>query len=360
MRKLSLDQLNYLNVGLILLSCVAAFLWPFELFLLAYAVLGPLHYLTEISWLHDKNYFTHTARAKRSWLLLVGATMLVVLYGILVTATQASAASPAWEIALFYLVFMTAIAAALKLRRNFQILLLLTTLILLATLSSWRYYAVIAFFLITIIHVFVFTSAFILHGALKSRSLSALVTLCVFFACAVSFFVFVPEAGSHTISEYVRSSYGSFNALNAELIKMLGLGQGRTASEIYESGTGLSVMRFIAFAYTYHYLNWFSKTSVIKWHEAARGRVALIAAVWIGALLLYARNYETGMTVLYSLSILHVMLEFPLNHQTFLGITKEARSLMRPQPSSVAHALAGQRDLKGKKKGARVPAKQTN
>lgn len=358
MRKLSLDEINYLNVGLILLSCLAAFIWPFELFLLSYAVLGPLHYLTEISWLHDKNYFTHAARAKRSWLLLVGATMLIVLYGIIVSATQTSAANPGWEIALFYLVFVSALAAALKLSRNFQVLLLVTTLILLLALSSWRYYAVIAFFLITIIHVFIFTCAFILHGALKSRSLSALITLGVFFACALSFFVFVPGGGSYAVSEYVRGSYSSFNALNAELIKLLGLGQGRTASEIYESGTGLSVMRFIAFAYTYHYLNWFSKTSVIRWHEAARRRVALISAVWVCALLLYARNYETGMTVLYSLSILHVMLEFPLNHQTFVGITKETRSLLRPSPSP-AQSLYPQKSFK-KKKDARLSAKQMN
>jgi len=32
---------------LMLLSAGAAFILPFEVFLLAYAVLGPLHYLTE-------------------------------------------------------------------------------------------------------------------------------------------------------------------------------------------------------------------------------------------------------------------------------------------------------------------------
>jgi hypothetical protein len=30
---------------------------PFELLLLSYVVLGPAHYFTEISWLHDRNYF---------------------------------------------------------------------------------------------------------------------------------------------------------------------------------------------------------------------------------------------------------------------------------------------------------------
>jgi len=53
------DRINYLNIGLMLASCVLAFALPFELFLLAYAVLGPLHYLTEISWIHDRKYFLH-------------------------------------------------------------------------------------------------------------------------------------------------------------------------------------------------------------------------------------------------------------------------------------------------------------
>jgi hypothetical protein len=33
------------------------YLVPFELLLLSYVVLGPAHYATEISWLHDHKYF---------------------------------------------------------------------------------------------------------------------------------------------------------------------------------------------------------------------------------------------------------------------------------------------------------------
>jgi hypothetical protein len=40
------------------LTAVLAYFYPFETFLLAYAYLGPLHYLTEISWLHDRNYYS--------------------------------------------------------------------------------------------------------------------------------------------------------------------------------------------------------------------------------------------------------------------------------------------------------------
>src|SRR4030095_9910912 len=41
-----------------LVSAALACTLPFEVFLLSYAVLGPLHYLTQISWLHDRGYYT--------------------------------------------------------------------------------------------------------------------------------------------------------------------------------------------------------------------------------------------------------------------------------------------------------------
>jgi hypothetical protein len=51
------DTINYVNIGLMMISCVTAYVVPFGLFLFSYTVLGPLHYLTEISWLHDRKYF---------------------------------------------------------------------------------------------------------------------------------------------------------------------------------------------------------------------------------------------------------------------------------------------------------------
>src|SRR5450432_3798990 len=82
MPKSSVDTINHINIGLMIVSCAAAFALPFELFLFSYAVLGPLHYLTQIAWMHDRGYFTRDARSKRWWLLLVAAAMIVVLYGI--------------------------------------------------------------------------------------------------------------------------------------------------------------------------------------------------------------------------------------------------------------------------------------
>jgi len=45
------------HLGLMLSALGLAYLVPFELLLLAYVVLGPAHYATEISWLHDRKYF---------------------------------------------------------------------------------------------------------------------------------------------------------------------------------------------------------------------------------------------------------------------------------------------------------------
>src|SRR3954470_19526291 len=45
------------HLGLMLAALGLTYLVPFELLLLAYVVLGPAHYATEISWLHDRKYF---------------------------------------------------------------------------------------------------------------------------------------------------------------------------------------------------------------------------------------------------------------------------------------------------------------
>lgn len=224
-----------------------------------------------------------------------------------------------------YLVFVTALTTTLVDNKMAKAILVILPLVALTLFSSSALYFVLAFFLVTIIHVFVFTGAFILYGALKSRSASGVLSLAVFIICAVSFFVYAPGAAGYTVGDYARNSYSSFQSLNAQLLQLFHLGTGASLSDIYESRAGLMVMRLIAFAYTYHYLNWFSKTSIIKWHEVSKRRSIFIIVLWLGSLALYAYDYVAGMTALYFMSVLHVLLEFPLNHQTFAGIGKEMR-----------------------------------
>jgi hypothetical protein len=60
--KLNTTHIDWINIVLMFISAAAAYVLPFEVFLFSYAVLGPLHYLTEISWLHERKYFTTGAR----------------------------------------------------------------------------------------------------------------------------------------------------------------------------------------------------------------------------------------------------------------------------------------------------------
>src|SRR5580704_7041859 len=48
---------DIVHLGLMLAALAITYVVPFELLLLSYVVLGPAHYLTEISWLHDRKYF---------------------------------------------------------------------------------------------------------------------------------------------------------------------------------------------------------------------------------------------------------------------------------------------------------------
>ncbi|HJZ79400.1 MAG TPA: hypothetical protein VKD91_03615 [Pyrinomonadaceae bacterium] len=327
---LTIAQVNYLNIVLMIGSAVLAFWFPFELFLFSYAVLGPLHYLTEISWLHERRYFTEGRSAKhahKGWLILVAVTMAALIAGYVAVEGSGAQVSPKWEITLFYLVFVTALLVTVVRARAAIVATMVISVLGLALFARSRYYIIVAFFLVTIIHVLIFTGSFVLYGALHSRSISGISSLVVFVLCAVSFFVFVP--GGHVAGDYVRQSYRSFNALNAELIKLFRLGSGTSAAEVYESRSGLMIMRLIAFAYTYHYLNWFSKTSIIKWHEVPRSRTIIMLLAWLGALAIYLYDYDTGMAVLYFMSILHVMLEFPLNHRTFVSIGRELSAMAR-------------------------------
>ena len=74
-------------------------------------------------------------------------------------------------------------------------------------------------------------------------------------------------AGGYEIGAYAAATYPRFAPLNGFLAQLLG--EDPTQWDLYRSPAGLAIMRFIAFAYAYHYLNWFSKTAVIRWHAAA-------------------------------------------------------------------------------------------
>jgi hypothetical protein len=355
------SRIDLINIGLMLLSCAMAFVLPFELFLFSYAVLGPLHYLTEISWLHKRNYFSMQGR---DWSILYGTGLLILFFTFfselaiwmagpdvktisdLYRVSPGMAKAAVWmaqhTTGLTFFAFGSALIMILVRKAQARIGAYMILAVVGYGLSEnfgrsnadpRFFYLLFAIFIPTLIHVFLFTAAFMLYGALKSKSKLGLVSVGVLGACAASFFLFRPDS-FFQLSEYTRGSYdASFYSLNVEVLRILVpsavLEEGRLLEHtlisnlVYNSNWGLVITRFIAFAYTYHYLNWFSKTNIIRWHDVPRSWLVSVFLLWGISVALYAYNYRVGLMALYFLSFLHVFLEFPLNWVSFKGIGEE-------------------------------------
>jgi hypothetical protein len=163
-------------------------------------------------------------------------------------------------------------------------------------------------------------------------------SVATFAACSIGLFFFRRDYLGYPIGAYVQRIYAEseLSLVNANVFNLLGQPGGSFAMNM---PIGLSIQSFIAFAYTYHYLNWFSKTGVIGWHRVPKGRLLASGAVWLVAVGLYAYDYLLGLTVLLFLSLLHVFLEFPLNHRMLselAGLLRGQGKPVRAVPAPVA------------------------
>ncbi|MEO6304196.1 MAG: hypothetical protein ABIP51_13605 [Bacteroidia bacterium] len=313
------STIHHLNTGLIIISCIVAFFIPFELFLFSYGILGPLHYLTEISWLHKKNYFT---KGKYDFIFLVLACIILVCWNYWPPKNYGLTA----DIILFSL--LSCIAFVFIKDWLYRFVIFALALVFVGFLNnSPMFFTWVAVFLPTIIHVFIFTWAFMLYGVLKERSWPGLISILVLIICSVIIIVVQPGNLMYEVSNYSQKSYTQFGELNYRLINFFNLDQLTNIKQIFTTNAGFVIMRFIAFAYTYHYLNWFSKTSVIKWHQVPKKVLMATIGAWLVSIALYIYDYNLGLQVLFFLSFLHVFLEFPLNVVSFTGIGKELSSL---------------------------------
>ena len=431
------SKINYLNIGLMAITAIFAFFMPFETFLLAYAFLGPLHYLTEISWLHDRQYFT---KGKYDFvpLLLIGVALSYAAF-----AKDADFNMEFYnkfvELALFDKLLVLALFSSLLFAfvKNLPIKII-SILFLFIFISGWfsddnkeanqsstTVFALTSL-LPTLIHVYLFTGLFMLFGALKSRSKTGLLSVAAFIVLPLILVFGVPvKAKENYISNYGKEAYyadgDGFFRTNASILdhfnlikspvytnedfvaflknkdikneleknnvitqanlnllvdslskipnkpylinkqpldsnfqvdnilllfyqkEMLseyqmkpipakiffGFSLEKYASIIYNSTIGIMLMRFIAFAYMYHYLNWFSKTEIIQWHKVPKIRFVAVITLWLTACALYAYNYSLGLSFLFFLSFTHVLLEFPLNMHSIVGIGKETLSIAK-------------------------------
>jgi len=337
---------DYLNIGLIFLSLFLAIRLPFELFLFSYAVLGPLHYLTEINWLRERRFFS---AGRYDWIWLSVLSFLIFMGFFSTEYLQASSDNPhgLWAkfpalkpLAAFlernsasfvFLAFGLAGVFTFLKKVLYRLAGAVIILALAMFFSRWTWYGIVfGMFIPTIIHVCIFTGLFMLYGALRHKSIPGLMS---FFALLLAVIIILKMNASayagRVPSQSVINVYFSskFQYLNLILFKLLAPAvkvKQYLETEIpwafMNTVYGWRIQTLIAFSYTYHYLNWFSKTGIIKWHHTPKSFLALAGCIWLISLSLYAYDYHIGLVALFFLSVLHVFLEFPLNFQSMAGI----------------------------------------
>ena len=96
----------------------------------------------------------------------------------------------------------------------------------------------------------------------------------------IEFFIINFENPGYSIGEIVWANYAEtkIHLLNLALVNVLApvFGDQEAMHQL-----GMAIARLVAFAYTYHYLNWFSKTSIIKWHQVSKPKLAATITIWL-------------------------------------------------------------------------------
>ena len=305
---------DMLHLGLLLGAVALSYLLPFELLLLSYAILGPAHYLTEISWLHDRKYFL-----PQRWLAL-----LLCLFAL----GSMFMASDFWlGILLCFTFTACAILAGIGTGpRALAFLAIAAGSFALLGLTGIPFG--LAWVLVpTVIHVSVFTLVFMTVGAFRSRS-TAQFALVGFYLAAIAAILLVPPSRATVIPSLARLGGEYFGDIPLALGSLLRIPNLTFDTRI----TGL-----LSFVYTYHYLNWIIKADVIRWADVPRPRLVAIAGLSLAATGLYFYNYAYGFTVLLLLSFLHVLLEFPLNSISIRQLGAAIGGGLRPRkPAAVS------------------------
>ena len=323
------------------ISLIAAFFLPFWLFIFSYAVLGPLHYLTEIGWLKKKRFFA-TGKYDFLPLAIIGIVWTVIYiflgqFDDLQESLKVNLLGEDWREARHSLQskmndillagLVGSVVMALVKQWWAKVLALVTGFVIGIILSLndiEGYTLIIGVLLPTLIHVYIFTGLFMLYGAMKGKSVVGFVGVVCLALCAVACFIIpgTEEFGGNGLAfeNYIESGFQSLN----QTIYNFGIPMTdweRNPTMLF-TGKGMQIQRFIAFAYTYHYLNWFSKTTVIGWYKIPKLNLIVALSMWVGSVALYFYDYALGLKVLLLLSILHVVLEFPLNAISVVGISK--------------------------------------
>jgi hypothetical protein len=278
------------HFALMLAALTLTYVVPFELLLLAYVILGPAHYATEISWLHDRKYFL----PQRG--IAVGLAVVAIVAALIENAP--------WFGFVMWAAFVTSALLATAATAMQSVILsfaaIAATAVLLANGASIE---VLGILLPTLIHVSLFTLVFMALGACRSGAKVQWLLVATYLA-AIGAILLVPPTAATMIPSFAKAGQDYF----ANVAPALGLLFGINDLQLDTRLTSL-----LAFVYTYHYLNWFIKAEVIHWNDISRKRLAVVVAASAASTGLYFYDYALGFTILLAFSLAHIVLEFPLN-----------------------------------------------
>lgn len=291
-------RIDVINMALIGVACLLSHAFPYGMLLLSYAVLGPAHYLTQISWLHDRRYFSGTR------LVLPVMGLIILLFSL--PALAPGLMHPWFQallvgLALWFALMLTVPRNPVSLGVGFAAGAV-TVYMMIRFPGAALFVSVL---LPTVLHVFVFTASFMLVGALRTRSREAYASVIILLLCAASFLLPLDPLGRETAVPHMAGL--QFFQPVVDFLKGMGL----------STSTNAQLFGFLSFAYTYHYANWFSKVKAIQWNRVPRGRMRGMVVAYATMFALYAHDFTAGFFLSALLSNLHVFLEFPLNLRTF-------------------------------------------
>lgn len=304
-----LSRTDTAHFALMLAALGLSYLLPFELVLLSYVFLGPAHYLTEISWLHDRGYFLPNRG---------------IALALIVVALAASFVESAfWFGVMVWIALITcALLAGARTALQGMILVMAAVAATIYLYSHGPGFAIVGVLLPTLIHVSLFTLVFMTLGAARSRS-PAQFGLVAAYLVAIVLIMAAPPSSATAIPALAQLAHESFGNVPQALGRTLGMPDLKLDARL----TGL-----LSFVYTYHYLNWFIKAEVIRWADVPKARLALVAAASIASTAFYFYDYVLGFALLLSLSLTHVLLEFPLNSLSVRQLGALAGERLRPRP----------------------------
>lgn len=309
-------RINHLNSLLIVIAACLAMYKPFELFLFSFLCLGPLHYLTELSWLEKKQFYSSDKKA--AW-LLVPISLAIMIPETIKQTHLFPVISTLLIAAVVYAVCITTTSSLFK---SIGLTCMISVAAYFSGLAANPMVMIVFVLLLpTLIHVWLFTGLFMLTGIRKKADLSGYLSLFIFILASLTTLVIGPLNTAYMPAEFVANHY-KLNSLNKVLSNWLNLGNILSNEQVFLDKAAYGIMCFIAFSYTYHYLNWFSKTEIIGWHQISVTRLMIIGSIWLLLLGWYFLFPISGFWVISLLSMLHVLMELPLNIQTIKGMMK--------------------------------------